>query len=550
MAASSQVGATATLSKADYLKRYLSGDGESKKTKEKKLKKKRPKPSGKGMRIVDDDVDWKQFMQSEEKDKPDEEEEEAPVVAEVIDERPDEVKRLEEFTNSNKWKTVGDRNEDSQDSDHSHVSHLTASSGAASQKRTEDVSRRGLDLSPARKGRHNSPDLSPARKGRHNSPDLSPARKGQQDSPDLSAPRRKPASAAEKSRGRRDSPSASPTRRRRHDSSDLSPPRNSRHDSDSDLSPPRKKQSGIRDASPQRRKHKAVPSTQQRHDSDSDVSPPRQKARRSDSDLSPPRRRPQQGGRRGSDSDLSPPRRRPQQGGRRGSDSDLSPPRRNARPSSDMSPPRRGNVQGANQMLSGGTAGLVSVEVLRKEHEENRKRERQNKPLEDASRNAQTVFRDKSGKKRDIELERIEKQKAAGEKAEKDEKYAQWGKGLVQGDMQQRNVEDAVLEAQKPLARHIDDEDLDKLLREQERDGDPMAGLLRKKKEKEGQKKGVKERPKYKGPPPPPNRFNIMPGYRWDGVNRSNGFEKQRYSRMADKKAVQEVAYKWSVEDM
>ncbi|RXM94201.1 BUD13-like [Acipenser ruthenus] len=383
------------------------------------------------MRIVDDDVDWKQFMQSEEKDKPDEEEEEAPVVgtdsrtislettlltgsrfvkfvpftpqvAEVIDERPDEVKRLEEFTNSNKWKTVG-----------------------------------------------------------------------------------------------------------------------------------------------------AVPSTQQCHDSDSDVSPPRQKARRSDSDLSPPRRRPQQGGRQGSDSDLSPPRRRPQQGGRRGSDSDLSPPRRNARPSSDMSPPRRGNgVQGANQMLSGGAAGLVSVEVLRKEHEENRKRERQNKPLEDASRNAQTVFRDKSGKKRDIELERIEKQKAAGEKAEKDEKYAQWGKGLVQGDMQQRNVEDAVLEAQKPLARHIDDEDLDKLLREQERDGDPMAGLLRKKKEKEGQKKGVKERPKYKGPPPPPNRFNIMPGYRWDGVNRSNGFEKQRYSRMADKKAVQEVAYKWSVEDM
>ncbi|MGH0163089.1 UNVERIFIED_CONTAM: hypothetical protein FKN15_068687 [Acipenser sinensis] len=136
MAASSQVGATATVSKADYLKRYLSGDGGSRKTKEKKLKKKRPKPSGKGMRIVDDDVDWKQFMQSEEKDKPDEEEEEAPVVgtdsrtislettlltrsrfvkfvpftpqvAEVIDERPDEVKRLEEFTNSNKWKTVG-----------------------------------------------------------------------------------------------------------------------------------------------------------------------------------------------------------------------------------------------------------------------------------------------------------------------------------------------------------------------------------------------------------------------------------------------------------
>ena len=31
---------------------------------------------------------------------------------------------------------------------------------------------------------------------------------------------------------------------------------------------------------------------------------------------------------------------------------------------------------------------------------------------------------------------------------------------------------------------------------------------------------------------------------------RSNGFEQKRYSRMADKKDVQEEAYKWSVEDM
>lgn len=31
---------------------------------------------------------------------------------------------------------------------------------------------------------------------------------------------------------------------------------------------------------------------------------------------------------------------------------------------------------------------------------------------------------------------------------------------------------------------------------------------------------------------------------------RSNGFEQKRYQRMADKKAVQEAAYKWSVEDM
>lgn len=58
------------------------------------------------------------------------------------------------------------------------------------------------------------------------------------------------------------------------------------------------------------------------------------------------------------------------------------------------------------------------------------------------------------------------------------------------------------------------------------------------------------EKPVYKGPEPPPNRFNIRPGFRWDGVDRSNGFEKQFFNKISDRKAVQEQAYKWSVEDM
>lgn len=36
----------------------------------------------------------------------------------------------------------------------------------------------------------------------------------------------------------------------------------------------------------------------------------------------------------------------------------------------------------------------------------------------------------------------------------------------------------------------------------------------------------------------------------WVSLRRSNGFEQQRFARIANKKAVQELAYKWSVEDM
>ncbi|XP_039889027.1 BUD13 homolog [Simochromis diagramma] len=453
-------------------------------------------------------------------------------IAEVIDDRPEEVKQMEVFRTSNRWKVIGvDQNDDTEEGNGKEHQNTEAGSLSRGRHDSPELSskRRGRD-SPVKKTRHDSPDVSPPRRRRHDSPDISPPKRSRKYSPDVSPPRTRP----------HDSPDVSPPKRRRHDSPDLSPPRqcsgkSEKMQSKDSASNKSKLSSSLlsKKRSPDPHRSAVAKKGQNRHDSDSDPSPPRKrplKGNASDSDQSPPRRPSKT--KRGSDSDQSPPRVRPPSG--RDSDGDLSPPR------------RPGQSQG-QRMLSGGKAGLVSVDVLRKEQEENRRREKHNQPLEDESRNAQTIFRDKSGKRRDLDSERDEQKKKAGEKAARDEKYAQWGKGLAQSQMHQQKLEDALHEAQKPLARHRDDEDLDRMLREQEREGDPMAAMLRRKKDR-GTK--TQEKPRYKGPAPPPNRFNIPPGYRWDGVDRSNGFEQKRYQRMADKKAVQEAAYKWSVEDM
>ena len=52
--------------------------------------------------------------------------------------------------------------------------------------------------------------------------------------------------------------------------------------------------------------------------------------------------------------------------------------------------------------------------------------------------------------------------------------------------MGQEKLEEDIHEAEKPLARYIDDQDLDKLLREKEREDDPILQYLRKENQKEG----------------------------------------------------------------
>lgn len=99
----------------------------------------------------------------------------------------------------------------------------------------------------------------------------------------------------------------------------------------------------------------------------------------------------------------------------------------------------------------------------------------------------------------------------------------------------------------KPLARYANDVDLDAERRLIEYAEDPMLGYIKEKQIKEGKRKP--EAPSYQGSYMP-NRFSIKPGQRWDGVDRSNGYEKKWFEARNAKTAVQEEAYKWSTSDM
>lgn len=67
---------------------------------------------------------------------------------------------------------------------------------------------------------------------------------------------------------------------------------------------------------------------------------------------------------------------------------------------------------------------------------------------------------------------------------------------LKQVENHEEKLKSDLHEMHKPLARYADDADLDKHLREQEREGDPMLKYIKEKQIKEGKRKPGIYRPK------------------------------------------------------
>ena len=195
-------------------------------------------------------------------------------------------------------------------------------------------------------------------------------------------------------------------------------------------------------------------------------------------------------------------------------------------------------------------AGLMTREELRamrkarqEQEEAARAQERAEQEAQDPSHH-ETVYRDTQGRRINLEEEeaRLREEQERAERKRKERE--QWGQGLVQ--RREREAQRNELRAMRSegVARTAEDAAMNDTLRARMHWDDPARAFL-------SRRSGPRvTRPQYQGPPPPPNRFNIQPGYRWDGVDRGNGFERKLFMRMNQKDRAHDEHRAWATEDM
>ncbi|ETS83161.1 hypothetical protein PFICI_05037 [Pestalotiopsis fici W106-1] len=202
-------------------------------------------------------------------------------------------------------------------------------------------------------------------------------------------------------------------------------------------------------------------------------------------------------------------------------------------------------------MMSDGThAGLqsaatVSAQLARRKALEEAEFEKMRKH----EREAETVYRDATGRRIDVSMKRAE---ARRQLAEAEQKKAQAVEAL-KGDVQVREaharrelLQDAKL---MTVARGVNDEEMNRELKEKTRWGDTMADMIGTGAgAAAGGNKKNKGRPIYQGAAPP-NRYGIRPGYRWDGVDRGNGWEAERFRAMNRVERNKNLEYNWQMDE-
>jgi pre-mRNA-splicing factor CWC26 len=210
-----------------------------------------------------------------------------------------------------------------------------------------------------------------------------------------------------------------------------------------------------------------------------------------------------------------------------------------------------GPMMGNGAMAGLQSAGQVTEALKRKEKAE--RKAMQDAGLDPTGKAQETIYRDASGRIINVAMKRAELRA----KAEEEERKKQEELESRKGDVQRREKEER-MQALKDVkvqgvARHADDQTMNDELKERQRWNDPMAQLLASKKAtgkttsgKSGKSKS--SRPTYQGAAEP-NRYGIRPGWRWDGVDRSNGFEKKWFAARNAAKDWRDLEYAWQMDE-
>ena len=210
----------------------------------------------------------------------------------------------------------------------------------------------------------------------------------------------------------------------------------------------------------------------------------------------------------------------------------------------------------APRMSSGAKAGLQTAADTAVMESQTRAPERKKKPKAEVLE--ETIYRDATGRRIDVSMKRAEARAAELEKIKAERKEKENAMGDVQRAEKEARKED--LENAKFLnfARTADDEDLNEHQKEQVRWDDPMAQYIAKKRAEEAPVKSrsegnegrakVQQAKVYPGAAPP-NRYGIKPGWRWDGVDRGNGFEKDWFQARSRKDRNEKLSYQWQMDE-
>ncbi|KAI1143360.1 Pre-mRNA-splicing factor of RES complex-domain-containing protein [Hypoxylon sp. FL0543] len=212
-------------------------------------------------------------------------------------------------------------------------------------------------------------------------------------------------------------------------------------------------------------------------------------------------------------------------------------------------------------MSDGTRAGLQSAATVSAQLEAARQAERaEYERTHKHEKEAETIYRDATGRRVDVSMKRAELRREAQEAAAREAAKKEALRGEVQMEAARRRREELEDAKIMTVARHADDADMNREMKEQVRWGDTMAQFIEPRggggggggaaggTAEGGKKRKLKGRPIYQGAWAP-NRYGIRPGYRWDGVDRGNGFEAERFKAINRRERNKGLEYSWQMDE-